>query len=130
MVRTLMEAVAGMQGKGTRIERKVAIELSRLAVVYEQQKVFDRAVADFYLPESNAIIECDGAYWHSMPHVVSKDQRRDGWLRSLGLIVVRLGEAEINTDAEVAVRKALRAIKHVQGNLQNRERAGSRGIAA
>lgn len=121
-IRDMMTALVEKAGAGTSIERAVEAVLKDMGVHYEAQKIFDRAIADFYIPASNAIIECDGIYWHSLPHVAAKDKRRDGWLRSLGFIVVRIGENAIKTDARAAVLKALRAIDHAQRNVPDRER--------
>ena len=47
------------------LEVQMATWLDELHIDYQQQFRVDRKIADFYIPSSNLIIECDGLYWHS-----------------------------------------------------------------
>jgi len=51
--------------KNTGIENKVEFELKIRGVKYEKHTpILGVALVDFYLPEYNTIIECDGCFWH------------------------------------------------------------------
>ncbi|MCP9496096.1 MAG: endonuclease domain-containing protein [Pyrinomonadaceae bacterium MAG19_C2-C3] len=53
-------------------------------------------ITDFAFIEARLVVECDGSYWHGRPSQQSKDRQKDGYLKSQGWRVVRLGEDEIN----------------------------------
>jgi len=89
------------------LEVLVEDALNKLCIKYEPQKVIDRAIIDFYLPEYNICLEVDGFYWHSKPERISKDRRRDYWLKSQGYPTVRLTEASIKENALESVKDAL-----------------------
>ena len=44
-------------------------------------------IADFFLPDFNMIVECDGEYWHSKPDYIIRDKRKRDYLRKKGYIV-------------------------------------------
>lgn len=50
-------------------------------------------VCDFYVPRTNRVIEFDGDYWHSLPAMKERDQRKDQWLISNGYSITRVSEA-------------------------------------
>jgi very-short-patch-repair endonuclease len=56
-------------------------------------------VLDFYCPEARLAIEVDGI-GHGMGDHPTKDKRRDAWLRSQGIDVVRISAVEIMRDAD------------------------------
>lgn len=82
----------------TLIERLVREELQRRGVFFDQEVEFGRWTVDFYLPMHQAVIEADGTYWHSLERAKRTDQRKDAYLRSLGIEVFRFTEAEIKRD--------------------------------
>ena len=52
----------------TSIELKVEEELKKRLIEYKKNIVIENiARVDFYLPDSNVIIFCDGCYWHNCP---------------------------------------------------------------
>ena len=102
----MMEHLQDIQSP-TAIEIAVGKALDVLGAAYESQKVIGRCIVDYYLPEHNMVIECDGHYWHSLPKNKARDDRRDAWLRSQGYTVVRLTEEAIRQDPYSAVTTAL-----------------------
>lgn len=50
---------------------------------------------DFYVPDANICLYCDGDYWHSLPEVQERDARANKALEGMGHSVVRMTEAEI-----------------------------------
>jgi very-short-patch-repair endonuclease len=47
-------------------------------------------LADFYIPNCNLIIECDGSYWHQLPKHIKKDKINNYTMRNKGYFVKRL----------------------------------------
>lgn len=74
----------------TDIEAIVEKLLQALGVEYEAQKHIGRWIIDFYVPGKLLCIECDGDYWHSLPHSMERDARKDSDLTSKGYTVLRL----------------------------------------
>lgn len=62
----------------TDIEIIMKDKLKELGLNFIHQYNFNNIfVCDFYLPEMNTIIECDGEYWHNLP----QNRKRDGYKR-------------------------------------------------
>lgn len=106
-VSRLVNWTANNQRAGTRIEIAVKQALVDSGVEFAHQYVVDRAILDFYIPSLKLNIECDGNYWHSLPGAKQRDRRRDSWLRSQGIRVVRLTETAIKANCVSAVTAAL-----------------------
>lgn len=82
---------------GTSIERAVRAKLESSGIPFEEQKGIWRYRVDFFLPESNEVIECDGDFWHSRPEAKARDARKDIYLASLGYRVWRFWESDIKS---------------------------------
>jgi very-short-patch-repair endonuclease len=54
---------------------------------FDRQKIIGNYIVDFYCAEKSVVIEVDGA---SHEHRQVEDATRDGYLNSLGLVVIRL----------------------------------------
>jgi len=65
-----------MPNKNTSIEIIIKSVLDSLNILYEQQYIIKGFVVDFYLPDYNLLIECDGDYWHSRPEQIKRDHTR------------------------------------------------------
>lgn len=91
------------------LETATKAVLDLLGETYEQQARFRWYSVDFYLPERSTVIECDGAYWHSLPKQQRIDKAKDTYLRKRGIVVVRITEADIRRDVWSAVVNALHA---------------------
>lgn len=81
--------------QGTDIELMVASLLQVLEVDYVPQRRIGRYSVDFYIPDKNLIVECDGDYWHSLPGMPEKDARKDAFLTGKGYKIVRLLGSQI-----------------------------------
>jgi len=86
----------------TDIEKIVLLQLQQNNVEFiKQYNVNNRFVADFYLPGTNTIIECDGCYWHGCPSCYptkqrrTKDKGRDAYYVKCGYKLVKLWGHEI-----------------------------------
>lgn len=78
---------------------------SRLVVQPQHQVAHWRL--DFAMPAHLLAIECDGDYWHSRPHQITRDARKDGWLRAHQWRVIRLSERDIRADPEACIQRVL-----------------------
>jgi very-short-patch-repair endonuclease len=84
----------------TKIELLIKDVLISLGLKFEQQKLLGPWQADFYLPDFNLIIECDGDYWHNIPEVKKRDKCKNHWYWRNGYSYIRLKEKEILKDAK------------------------------
>lgn len=90
------------------IERKVREFLERIEVSFEQEKYFKTIGAvDFYLPQHDLVIECDGKYWHSTDYQKTKDRWRDKALLNKGIFTLRLPELEIDGKENIFQEKII-----------------------
>ena len=94
----------------TSIELKTASILTNHNIQFIQQHkigVTKKYRFDFFLPEYNMVIECDGDYWHGKDlsddelnetQVLSRhyDNIKNKILKELGILLVRFWESEIN----------------------------------
>jgi G:T-mismatch repair DNA endonuclease (very short patch repair protein) len=58
-----------LKKKDTKIEIKMGSLLTNLGVDFIKQHQVKNWVFDFYLPEINLVIECQGDYWHANPNI-------------------------------------------------------------
>lgn len=86
--------------KMSSIEEKVKNQLDSYGIRYVQQKKLFGGMffADFWLPSYQLIIECNGDYWHSLPHRVDRDKRLEEYVVSKGKDILWLWEHEINDE--------------------------------
>ena len=73
--------------------------LKELPVTIQRQKVLGHYIVDFYCASANLVIEIDGSQ-HYEPDTIEADALREEFLNSLGLIVKRYANNEINEDFE------------------------------
>jgi len=97
-------------GKQTSIELKVKEQLDSFGVEYEEQKEFGNGkyFVDFYIPMFNIVVECDGDYWHSLPNMKKRDEIRDKWFESMGIITIRIPEFAIKRDTKYIIKNLIR----------------------
>jgi very-short-patch-repair endonuclease len=65
-------------------------------VSFRRQHPIGRYVADFYCPAAKLVIEIDGLI-HDF--TIKRDDRRDEFIRGLGLNILRISAAEVMMDA-------------------------------
>jgi len=88
-----------MPKQNTSIERAIKSVLDYLNITYEEQYIVSGFVVDFYLPDYNLLIECDGDYWHNRPEQIKRDNIRNAVFKKLGYNLLRLWEHDIKQDA-------------------------------
>jgi len=62
-----------MTKKMTKPEKEMNQILKELKVEFEPQKVVGFKIYDFYVPQSNLLIEVDGDYFHANPEVYTEE---------------------------------------------------------
>lgn len=60
-------------------------------------------IVDFFLPEYNMIVECDGERWHKEGN--SHDRKRDKFLEKKGYIILRFKGEEIRNNVQECIKK-------------------------
>lgn len=102
--RSMKGYLAASSGKRTSIEIKMAEELTARGIEYiEQYNLGDKFALDFFIPEYNIVIECDGDYWHTRPEAIRRDKRKNAYVKACGFSMYRFWEREINADVEACV---------------------------
>lgn len=69
--------------------------LQSLPQTVRRQKVFGSYIVDFYIASHKLVIELDGSQ-HFDPAEQDYDARRDAYLRSLGLTVLRYANSDVD----------------------------------
>jgi very-short-patch-repair endonuclease len=70
---------------------------SRRELRFRRQHPIGPYVADFYCPAAKMVIEVDGA---THGYTQGADHKRDGYMASLGLRVIRIAAADVLADPE------------------------------
>jgi very-short-patch-repair endonuclease len=79
---------------------------------FRRQHPIGPYVADFYCPRAGLVIEVDGATHDGRE---ACDRRRDDYLRSLGLSVLRVGAAEVLASPDAVADGIFRLCLNVAG---------------
>ena len=79
----------------TNPERKVREYLERAGIYFCQEFKIGTYWIDFYLPDARLAIEVDGEYWHAFEKVMARDKRKDAFLQSQGVDILRIKEREV-----------------------------------
>jgi very-short-patch-repair endonuclease len=69
--------------------------LKNLSVTVKRQKVLGNYIVDFYCPSSKLVIELDGSQ-HYDEKGIEYDLKRDEFLRSLGMKILRYSNSDVN----------------------------------
>jgi len=77
---------------------------------FRRQHPIGRCIVDFYCPAARLVIEADGEN-HSMGDNPQRDVRRDQWLRSQGLSVLRFSAADVMSDLQSVVTAIVHACR-------------------
>jgi very-short-patch-repair endonuclease len=66
---------------------------------FRRQHPIERYVLDFYCPEARLAIEVDG-FSHDGGDQAQRDEKRDAWLNSRGIQVLRIAAEDVMRDAD------------------------------
>ena len=81
-----------------------------LGIQFYRQKPIGEYIVDLYAPKAKLVIEIDGSQHLQRDHV-QKDGRRDEYLTSLGLIVLRFNSREVLKDSDAVMEVIYRTIE-------------------
>lgn len=93
------------------LEVAIASVLDILNEPYQQQYPLFGFYADFYLPNRNIVVECNGEYWHSRPERKHRDKVFTKLCIGKGIKILFLQEAEIKKDSKSALINGLNLIE-------------------
>lgn len=79
--------------------------LSRGYIVEKQKKIETVGFVDFYLPDYNLVVECDGEYWHGSEKQKLKDEYRNIRLKQLGFKILRFCGNDIKQNLQTCLNK-------------------------
>jgi very-short-patch-repair endonuclease len=88
------------------------LRLNRRELRFRKQHPIGPYVADFYCPSAKMVIEIDGAVHNERQDA---DSRRDAYMASVGLTVIRVPAAEVLADPEGVADGLSRLCKRVAG---------------
>src|SRR5947209_20559822 len=103
-----MRATARSMASARRLRRQLSLpemllwrllRLSRRELRFRKQHAIGPFVADFYCPAAKMVIEIDGATHDQRQDA---DAKRDAYMTSLGLKVIRISATEVLADPEAA----------------------------
>ena len=84
--------------------------LKGLPVTVHRQKVIGPYIVDFYIASASIVIELD-VWQHYEEAGLQSDRRRDAYLESLGLTVLRYSNADVNMRFESVCTHILQQLK-------------------
>ncbi len=92
----LTDRATDLRNNPTKEEKKLWYDFLRtLPIHFSRQKVIGNYIADFYCASQKLVIELDGSQ-HYEDEGQEYDRRRDEYMQSLGLTVVRYSNLEID----------------------------------
>lgn len=80
--------------------------LCTLPMRVKRQKVMGQYIVDFYIPKAKIVIEIDGRQ-HTAPEAKAADEKRDFYLTSLGVTVLRYSNESIRENFRGVVANIL-----------------------
>ena len=83
--------------------------LKTLPVTANRQKVIGKYIVDFYIASSKIVIELDGSQ-HYEDNAKENDAKRDEFLKSLGIKVLRYSNLDINQRFESVCEDILKKL--------------------
>jgi very-short-patch-repair endonuclease len=78
-------------------------------VQFYRQKPLGHYIVDFYAPQAKLVVEVDGSQ-HLEGHQADEDRRRDEYLGSVGLRVLRFHSREVLAETEGVLEAIQRAL--------------------
>ena len=131
-----MRATARSMASARRLRRQLSLpemllwrllRVSRRELRFRKQHAIGPYVADFYCPAAKLVIEIDGATHDQRQDT---DARRDAYVASLGLKVIRVRAADVLADPEAVAAGMYRLCEGVAGGAPPPKGGGvPRGLA-
>lgn len=95
----------GLNVRDTDIERKIQEELARREIACYRNSLVVNAYPDFSFPDRKLVVFADGDYWHSLRHMMERDNRINRELQANGWKVLRFTGSQIKHDVSQVVDK-------------------------
>ncbi len=76
---------------------------------FYRQRIIGNYIADFYCPRAKLVVEVDGSQ-HYTEEGLEADQRRDDYMRGLGLKVLRFSDLDILRNLDSVVETIFQAV--------------------
>jgi very-short-patch-repair endonuclease len=89
---------------------------------FQSQAQICRWTVDFLL-DGNLVVEVDGDYWHGLPGIRERDDRKNEDLVEGGFEVIRISESSVKEDINEAIEPVLKCIKAKKTKGQGRKKA-------
>lgn len=83
-----------------------------MGVPFYRQKPIGDYIVDFYAPRSKLVVEVDGSQ-HVDAECISKDARRDAYLESCGLRVLRFNDLQVLQEIGAVMEVIFGSVKEV-----------------
>ena len=107
----LGSAAKNLRKNMTKQERHLWYDfLKELPVMVHRQKVVGNYIVDFYIAEQKIAIELDGSQ-HYFVDGEMQDQKRDSFLSSLGIQVLRYSNSDVNLRFEAVCQDIWNKLK-------------------
>lgn len=100
--------LASLFANPSSIEKAIYKVLDNLNIKYETQYKIGNWFADIYIPSKNLIIECNGDYWHSLPHRIKRDKKFQKYCDENNYKLIWLWESEIKENPKLAFLNAFK----------------------
>ena len=102
-----------LRKRQTDAEQCLWLQLRRdqLGVRFLRQRPLGQYIVDFYAPKARLVIELDGSQHMDDPKQRDKDQRRDAWLRSRGLKVLRFDDRQVLTETRAVMEVIFKVVE-------------------
>ena len=105
--KNLVPAAQNLRKNMTREEKHLWYDFFKLLpVTVHRQKNIGDYIVDFYIPDKKAVIEIDGKQ-HRLLEISENDIKRQNYLESLGLTVIRINNADVNYKFKEVCRSIL-----------------------
>jgi len=85
-------------------------------VRFRRQHPVGRYILDFYCPSARVAVEIDG-WGHNLGDQPARDERRDVWLATQGVRVLRIPADQVLSDIEGALDQIVGALQPPQSGL-------------
>jgi very-short-patch-repair endonuclease len=97
---------ASQMGRASSLEIVTARILDSFSLRHESQKPVGPYVFDFFLPDHDVFIECQGEYWHSLPGRQAKDAAKFSYLEQArpGSRILYLNERDFMNPVAVSTK--------------------------
>ncbi len=95
---------------------------------FRRQHQFGEYITDFYCDEAKLVVECDGAP-HATPERRKIDQKRDAYLKSQGLTVLRFENKRVLAEPETVLEEIAAHLPSTSGRGAGGEGEGGKAIS-